>query len=389
MRDSREKASTSGLSARRVFAIARKEFTHVLRDWRSLTLALAIPVMLILLFGYALNLDVKNVPTIVYDASGTPESRDFVRLFGGSTYFTFVDRCDNHRDIARAIDRGRAMVAIVIPTDFAECVNAGRKAEIQVIVDGSDANTGRLVTGYVSAVGLIYYRNLVVKRAEQAGGGAVSMPVSVEHRAWYNPELRSTNNIIPGIIAIVMMVIAAILTSTTVAKEWELGTMEQLISTPVRVQELVVGKLTPFFVIGFLDVTVAVAMGQWIFGVPLRGNAALLFLMAAVFLIGALSTGFMISAMLKTQVLATQIALLSTYLPTLLLSGFVFAIENMPQAIRAITYFVPARYFIAIMRGIYMKGIGLDVMWFNALLLSLWALFMFALANRKLRLKLD
>jgi ABC-2 type transport system permease protein len=208
-------------------------------------------------------------------------------------------------------------------------------------------------------------------------------------RAWYNENLRSQNTIIPGIIAIVMIVIAAMLTSVTVAKEWELGTMEQLISTPIRGPELVFGKLVPYFVIGMVDVAIAVAMGQWIFQVPLRGSPALVFGMAAIFLTGALSFGIMLSIVLKAPVLANQMALLGSFLPTMLLSGFAFAIENMPRWIQYVTYIVPARYFIALLRGIYLKGIGLEILWLNALFLTLYALIMIVIANKRIKLKLE
>ena len=208
-------------------------------------------------------------------------------------------------------------------------------------------------------------------------------------RAWFNPELRSQNNIIPGILAIVMVVIAAMLTSVTIAKEWETGTMEQLISTPLRVPELLFGKVTPYFVIGVADVAIAVALGQWLFHVPLRGNPGLLFAMAAVFLTGALFFGLVLSINLKSQVLANQIALVASYLPTLILSGFVFAISSMPVPLQWLTYIVPARYFIKLLRGIYLKGVGLETMWLSALLLAVYAGIMIIVAHKRMKLKLE
>jgi len=373
----------------RLLAIARKEFIHVLRDWRSLALAIAIPMLLISLFGYALNLDVDNVPTVVWDQSHTPESRELLSLLDGSPYFKLESYHDNYRELQLALDTGKALIAVVIPSDFAGAVQANKPASVQLIADGSDANTGRLVLGYATALGLIYNQRLTIERMQLLGQAAITMPVELAPRAWYNPDLRSSNNIIPGIFAIVMMVIAALLTSVTVAKEWELGTMEQLISTPVRGPELVFGKLIPYLVVGFVDVAIAVAMGEWVFNVPLRGSPGLLFGMAAVFLVGALCMGITLSIVIKKQVLAIQSALVGTFLPAMLLSGFVFAIPNMPVLIQFLTYIVPARYFIALMRGIYLKGIGLEIMWLNALLLVLWAASVLILANRRLRLKLD
>jgi len=377
------------INRKRLLAVARKEALHILRDWRSLALALAIPVMLILLFGYALNLDIDNVPTVVWDQSHSPASRELIAMYEGSPYFSLIGRVASYAEVQRSLDSGAAMVALVIPSDFARRVGSNQTARLQVIGDGSDANTGRLVLGYAQAVGMLYNRKLAAARLDNAGRAAPPVPVVMEQRAWFNADLRSTNNIIPGLIAVVMMVIAALLTSGTIAKEWELGTMEQLISTPVRGPELIIGKLVPYFVIGLIDVVIAVVMGQWVFAVPLRGSVALLFALASVFLCGALSMGITISLALKKQVLSTQVALLATYLPTLLLSGFVFSIANMPLAIQGLTYLVPARYLIAILRAVYAKGVGLEIIWLNALLLLIWAVIMFANANRLMKLRMS
>jgi len=374
---------------RRFRAVARKEFIHVVRDWRSLFLALAIPMILILLFGYALNLDLKNVPTVVWDQSRTPQSRSFLSLFDGSPYFSMQSFRTTYRDLQSDLDGGRAMIALVIPSNFAEAVLSGRDITVQVIADGSDANTARLALGYVRGIGALYTRDLRAEAMRFQGREEPPSPVSLEARAWYNPDLRSENMIIPGIIAIVMMVIAAMLTSVTVAREWETGTMEQLISTPIRGPELVFGKVVPYFAIGFADVAIAVILGQWLFGVPLRGNAGLLFLVATLFLTGALFFGLMLSITMKRQVVANQTALLAGFLPTMLLSGFVFAIENMPFPIQIITTVVPARYFITLIRGIYLKGIGLEIMWLNGVLLALYAGIMVLLSNKRMCLRLE
>ena len=377
------------LSARRFMAVARKEWIHIIRDWRSLLLAVVIPAALILLFGYALNMDLRNVPTVVWDQSRSPESREFLSLFDGSPYFSIQQYHTGYSRIQEDLDSGRAMVAVVIPSDFARMIHRGEPVDVQVIVDGSDANTARLAVAYTGSVGMSYSRQIVARRTGLMGAGELVEPVEMQPRAWYNPDLKSQNVILPGILAVVMMVIAAMMTSVTVAREWEMGTMEQLISTPVRVPEIVFGKVLPYFVLGLVDVGIAAALGEWLFHVPLRGSPALLFLSASIFLTGALFFGITVSILMKTQVLATQIAMIAGFLPTMLLSGFVFAIENMPSLIQCITYIVPARYFIALLRGIYLKGIGLEVLWINAVLLGLYAAIMVVLANRKLRLKLE
>ncbi len=377
------------ISMRRFTAIARKEFIHVIRDWRSLYLAIAIPMVLILLFGYALNMDLDNVPTLVWDQSRTPESRELLSLFDGSPYFAIEGYHQGYAALQTALVDGSAMIAIVVPSDFADKVRGNRPVSVQVLADGSDASTARMAVGYATGVGMIYNQNLLAERVALMGRGPLVEPLVLDARAWYNPDLRSENDIIPGIIAIVLVVIAAMLTSVTVAREWEMGTMEQLISTPIRVPEVVLGKVVPYFVIGMVDIVIAMVLGRGLFHVPLRGNPGLVFFVGAIFLLGALFFGLMLSINLKKQVLANQIALFASYLPTLLLSGFVFAIANMPKPLQLLTYIIPARYFIALLRGIYLKGIGLEVLWLNALLLTVYATIMIFLALKRMRLKLE
>jgi ABC-2 type transport system permease protein len=331
-------------------------------------------------------MDLKQVPTAVWDQSQTAQSRELISLLDGSAYFSVDHYSQGYRDLTDMLDAGAIMVALVIPADFSDRTRAGQPVEIQALIDGADANNATLAIGYVNAIGRIYNnRTQIAAGVRQGGAGQVSL----EPRAWYNPDMESRNVIIPGIIALVMVVIAAMLTSVTMAREWETGTMEQLISTPIQVPELVLGKVVPYFVIGLADVAIAVAMGHWIFDVPLRGSAGLLFLSASVFLTGALFLGLLLSIVLKTQVLANQIALFTGYLPTLLLSGFVFGIYNMPAAIQAITFIVPARYFITLLRGIFLKGIGLEVLGLNAALLTIYAAAMVFLSHRKMKLKLE
>lgn len=376
------------ISLRRIIAVARKEWIHVRRDARSLAVAIAIPVFMLLLFGYALTLDVDRVPLIVWDQSGTAESRDLISQFTGSRYFSLRAYADGYRDLQHAIDAGDALIALVVPRNFARDVEAGRPAEIQVIADGSDANTAMLALGYADAAAQNYSRALRTAHIQRLGMTPPREPVDARPRMWFNPDMESRNYIVPGLIAVIMMVITALLTSLTVAREWERGTMEQLISTPVSATELVTGKLIPYFAIGMVDVAIAVAMGQFLFRVPLRGSVLLLFGMAAVFLWGVLSLGLLISIVMKTQVLASQLAMMVTYVPSFLLSGFVYSIANMPEPIQIVSYAVPARYFVALLRGIYLKGIGLEILGPQAALLGAFSVAMYAIAIAKFEKKL-
>ncbi len=371
----------------RIWAIARKEFVHIVRDPRSLGMAIAIPMLLLVLFGYALTLDVDNVPTVVWDQSGTVESREFLSHFDGSAYFKIVSAVRNYHEVEYAIDTGQALAALVIPADFADEITARRNVPVQMIVDGSDANTATIAMGYARVVALTYSQHIAVHDAQRMGGQTLSAPIEVRPRVWYNADMESRNYIIPGLIAVIMMVIAALLTSLTVAKEWESGTMEQLISTPVLGPELVLGKLLPYFAIGMLDVFLAVVMGEFVFNVPLRGNVALLFGMAAIFLVGALSLGLLISIVTKSQLLASQLAMVLTFLPSFLLSGFMYAISNMPRPLQILTHVIPARYFVALLKGIYLKGVGLEILWMQAVLLSVFGAFVMFVAIVKFKKK--
>ncbi|HBA55814.1 MAG TPA: hypothetical protein DCZ04_15535 [Syntrophorhabdus aromaticivorans] len=372
----------------RTWAVSRKEFIHIIRDFRSLGMSIAIPMLLLLLFGYALTLDVDDVPMVVWDQDGSQASREFVRRFTGSPYFSLQEYVRNYRALESAVDSGKALVALVIPVGFAGKIESGQEVPVQLIVDGSDSNTATIAMGYADVVAMVYSQDVALDVIRRLGGGELKLPLDVRPRVWFNPDLESKNYIIPGLIAVIMMVIAALLTSLTVAREWERGTMEQLISTPVKGRELILGKLLPYFAIGMFDVLLAVLMGEFLFQVPLRGNVALLFAMAAIFLIGALSLGMVISVVTKSQLLASQLAMVLTFLPAFLLSGFMYAISNMPKAIQLVTYLIPARYFVALLKGIYLKGIGLNILFIEAGLLTIFGVIMIVLANVKFKKKL-
>ncbi len=371
----------------RVKAIAKKEFLQIARDPRSLALALFIPVLLLILFGFALSLDVDNVPLVIWDQDTSKLSRDFILNFKNSRYFKIIGYSDSYTKPQEYIDKGKAMMMLVIPKDFSKILQSGLKAPVQLLVDGSDSNTATIAMGYVNSVVARYNVTLINDSFAKAGVRKPSSLIDLRPRVWFNPDLKSKNYIIPGLIAVIMMIIAALLTSLTVAREWERGTMEQLIATPVKPGELILGKFLPYFTIGFIDLLIAAAMAQFVFYVPVRGSVALLFGLSALFLTGTLMQGMLISIVAKDQHLASQFAFLTTFLPAFLLSGFAYAIANMPKAIQALTTLVPARYFIVILKGIYLKGIGLKILWPEALYLLLFTLAMIGLAGKKFRKK--
>jgi ABC-2 type transport system permease protein len=369
------------ISATRILAMGRKETLHIVRDPRSMVMAVVIPMILLVLFGYALTLDVDNVPMIIWDQSRTQTSRDFISRFLGSRYFTLVGYTDNYDDIVRAVDSGKALVGLVVPYDFARRVEAGESVSAQLIVDASNSNTATLAMGYADAITRGYSEAVVLREIERAGLNPPNPPLDVRPRVWFNSQMESKNYIVPGLIAVIMMVIAAQLTSMTVAKEWEQGTMEQLISTPVKGHELILGKLLPYFVLGMFDMLLAVLMGEFVFHVPLRGDLVLLFGVSAFFLAGVLAMGILISIVTRNQLLSNQLAMVLTYLPAFLLSGFMYPIANMPYALQLVSYLVPARYFVAILKGIYLKGNGLGILWAEVGLMVVFGLAMVVLAN--------
>jgi len=357
------------MNLRRLWAMARKEALHIRRDPRSLGLAIGIPMLMLVMFGYALTLDVDQVPLVVWDQSGTPASRDYLAQFTGSRYFQLVGNVASYPALERAIDRREADIALVVPPDFARRLEAGGAAPVQAVIDGSDSNTAAIVLGYAQVVTAGFNQQVALEQIRRSAGRVPAPALDLRPRVWFNEDLKSRNFIIPGLIAVIMGLIAALLTSLTIAREWERGTMEQLISTPVKAPEIILGKLAPYFVIGMVDVLIAVLMAVYLFDVPLLGSVPLLFAMAALFIIGTLAQGILISTLARQQLLASQIAMVSTFLPAFLLSGFMFAIPNMPAVVQAITYIVPARYFVALVKGIYQRGVGLDVLWRDAVFL--------------------
>lgn len=375
------------MNLKRVLAISSKEFIQIRRDPRSLALAIFIPILLLLIFGYALSLDIDRVQTIIWNQDASSKfSRDFLLNFKNSKYFKIVKYTDNYRDIQHMLDSGDAMMALVIPKDFSHFIESGKTAPLQLLVDGSDSNTATIAMGYVNSVVAKYNVTLLTDTLSSLGLRP-ARSLEMRSRVWFNMGLNSRWFIVPGVIAMIIMIIAALLTSICVAREWERGTMEQLISTPVKAPELIIGKFLPYFVIGFIDLFAAVVIARFLFGVPFKGSYLLLVFLSALFLTGALSQGILISTVTKTQLLASQLAMLATFIPTMLLSGFIYPIFNMPQAVQAVTYLIPARYYIIILRGLFLKGNGMEVMWDEALFLFIFALSMFGLAITKFRKK--
>ena len=344
-------------SIARLWAIARKEAIQLRRDARSLGLAFVLPVIMLILFGYAITTDVEHITTAIVDRDHTPESRALTSAFSGSNYFMVKYTPATSEGVEELIDLAKVRVVIVIPERFSVDLESGRAAPVELLLDGSDAKTANVARGYADAIARTYSQNAtIVPRRGPA-------PVQAEGRVWYNETLDSAAMIVPGLIAVIMSIISAMLTSLTVSREWERGTMEQLAATPVSRAEVILGKLVPYLVIGLIDVAIAVILGVFVFEVPFRGNLLTFALGTTVFLIGVLGLGTLLSTNLKSQLLASQAAIFATYLPALLFSGFMYTISNMPVVLQWISRAVPARYYVSFTRGVFLKGNGLDVLW--------------------------
>jgi ABC-2 type transport system permease protein len=327
------------------------------------------PALLMLLFGYAVTLDVKNVPMAVLDRVQDQESRSFIQRFSASPYFNLRIFAKDEKEVKQLIDEGKVKMVLVLPWDFSKTVKAGRKATVQVLLDGTDSNTANIVLSYVQAITRQYTQEKTFLKVERMGRERPILPVEGRTRIWFNEELESKNYFIPGLVAVIMSIIGVLLTGQVIAREWEKGTMELLISTPVRKGELIIGKLFPYFLLGLLDLSLAVLMGKWVFQVPLRGSVTLLFILSSIYILVALSLGLTISTVAKTQLLANQMAMIIGFLPTFLLSGFTFVIANMPIWLQIITYAIAPRYYVTILKEIFLKGADMSFLWRETLVL--------------------
>jgi ABC-2 type transport system permease protein len=353
----------------RLKAIIRKEFYHLIRDYRSLYLAFAIPLILIILFGYALSLDVNNVATVFVDYDRSERSRDFIRKLESSSYFHVAGLLPRTQDAIDYLDHDRAKLVIVIPPNFMESIGADRETQMQIIIDGSDPTFANILRGYITAFTEQYNQKLLIEFLNRNGREQIKPPVDGRFRIWFNEDLESRNFILPGIIAVIIMIVGALLTSLVIAREYENGTMETIKSLPVKAGELLLGKAVPYFFIGLTDVLISILLGQLLFGIVMKGNFWMMIAASSLYLSVALSLGLWISNVTKSQMMANQIAILTTYLPSLLLSNFVFPIINMPKFLQMLTVVVPAKYFIDILSGVYLRNLGMAYLWPSFLIL--------------------
>lgn len=366
---------------RKIYNIAVKEVRHILRDIRSLTIAIAMPILMTLIYGYAINLDIKNITLAVIDLDQSQESRELVARFFNSGYFVPSLAPADINDPERVLKAGDASGVLTIRSGFAEAVHSKHEFQLGLLVDGADANTASAVSSYSNIIlGEYLKSNLPV--------GFQIPGVNISQQVLYNPDLKSSHFFVPGLIAIILMMISALLTSITIAREKETGTMEQLLTSPVTSKQIIIGKVLPYIGLALIDGMIILAFAVFHFGVPFIGSTLMMLLFGLIYIIAALSLGILISTLVKTQQLAMLAAMLVTMLPSVMLSGFIFEIKNMPTVLQYVTYIVPARYFIQIIRGIMLKGSALNVLWVEAACLLAMTVILLAIAAKRFKLKI-
>ncbi len=377
------------MSWKRTWAIARKEVIQVLRDWRSLVIIAAMPIVMTLLYGYGVTLDIKHIPICVYDREGSQQSQDLLKRFQASEYFRIVGSFNSYPPVVRNLDSGHCRMALVVPYDLSQRIAAGGTVAVQALLDASDDNTANIARGYATSVINGYSQQVQLDWIARNGITRLEPPMVVDQRTWFNEDLESRAFILPGVIALVMAVIGTFLTALTIAREWERGTMEQLVSTPVTPLELVAGKLLPYFVIGMVATAMCAGVSILWFQIPFRGHLSTLFGTSALFLFVVLAIGFWISARARSQLVASQTAMVATFMPAFLLSGFIFPVDQMPMPIQVISYLVPASYYNTILKGVFLKGIGSAALMLDILFLAAFAVLVGALAVLSFRKRLE
>lgn len=367
---------------RRLSHMLRKEFTQLRRDRRLLGPLLFAPVFQLIILGYAANVDVRLIEIAVLDQSRSPRSRELVREVASSGYFEVVAFCERPEEIDRLIELGRAKLGLVVPPEFEQRLRELEEVELQVLADGSDSNAATIGLNYLGQALRRFSAGLGSEALVRAGLREIPAPrITPEIRVWYNPELRSSHYMIPGVLSLLLMVVTMIVTAMALVKEREIGTMEQVIVTPIRPLELILGKLAPFILVGFVNVLLVLGAAMAVFDIPFRGSLALLFLLSGLYLVCTLGLGLFVSTIAQTQHQAMMIATFFVMMPFVLLSGFIFPIESMPRPVQLLTYLIPLRYFLVIVRSLFLKGTGLAELWPQAAALLVWGLAITTLAT--------
>ncbi len=374
---------------RTILFFLRKEFQQLRRDPNMIRLIFIGPIAQLLIFGFAINLDVNSVPMVVCDQDHSLQSHDFIARFENSGYFPVVARVDRLSDLDKYILRGQASLSLTIPPEFGKKILKGDQAQVEAIVDGSESNAASVGLNYAAAIVAGYSQNALLESYSRRGFGALKpITVTPEIRVWYNPDLKSRNYILPGLLGMILTQATVLLTALAIVKEKERGTLEQLIVTPIQTWQIIIGKLAPFTFIGVIDIVLALAGVTLILGIPVRGSVVLLVALSLIFILTTLGLGLFVSTVSNTQQQAMMTTVFFVVLPMNFLSGFIFPIENMPRIIQIFTYFLPLRYFFEIIRGIFLRGAGLVELWPQVLALFIFAAAVLTLSSLRFRKKL-
>jgi ABC-2 type transport system permease protein len=357
---------------RNILHIIRKEFLQLRQDRKMFGISFIAPVVQLIILGYAATFDVSAIPTVVCDFDNSPSSRGLVQRFTSTEYFNVVGYFDKTSAIDNQLDDGHASIALVIPRGFEKKIGTGQSAPLQIIADGTETSTAGIGLSYASIIVSQYSQNILLESLLKRGSVTMPARVSAEFRVWYNPELKSRNFMVPGVLGLLLMVMTMLLTSLAIVKEKELGTLEQLVVTPIKPYQLIIGKLAPFFLIGVIDVILVVFFASLIFSLPVKGGVLLLLFLSLIFLMTTLGLGLFISTISRTQQQAMMTAIFFFMLPMMFFSGFVFPIDNMPSIIQYVSYIIPLRYYFVIVRGLFLKGVGMSILWPQALALLIF-----------------
>lgn len=371
----------------RLWALLIKEFIQMKRDRLTFGMMVALPIIQLLVFGFAINTDVKHLSTIVFDQSLQQEGRDLLSAFTASEYFDIRYAARSFEEVTSYIEQGKTKVGIIIPPDFSENVKHNRSAAVQVIVDASDSMAAASAISTAQMIGQMKSQEVLVKRMQSSGAAVLVAPYDIRIRPWYNPDFISAYYMVPGIMGIILTMTMVMITSMAIVRERERGTLEQLIVTPLKSHELMLGKIIPYIFVGYVQVTVALLVGMLVFDLPMRGSIGLLYALTSLFIIASLSLGVMISTMVRTQMQAMQLSFL-IFLPSVLLSGFMFPREAMPAMFRAVGYLLPLTFYLEIMRGIILKGVGINFLWSQVFALATFIIAMLTASILKFQKKI-
>jgi len=372
-----------------IINIIKKEFQQFKRDPKMFGIVLFAPIIQLVFLGYAANFDVEIVHTTIFDMNKSEESRNLLDTFEGSGYFSFDNYVDNYDELQKDLETSNIILGIIIPSDFDKKLNKREQVKVQAIFDGSDGNTASVASGYVNSILVDYSKNISLDIQQSLGRNLQISPMEAEIRVWYNPELTTRNFMVPGIVGLLLMMITLILTSLAVVKEKEIGTLEQLIVTPIKPYQLILGKLIPFVILGFISVIVVLLAMTIIFDIQVRGSYIFLFFSTFIYILSTLGLGLFVSTISKTQQQAMMLAIFVVMLPMVYLSGFVFPIENMPKLIQITTYVIPLKYFMNIIRGIILKGTGIAELWQDVIILFIMGITILYFSSLRFKKRLE